>query len=242
VSGRTRESDALRLAVTGAAGHVGRHVVRLLRDDFTLRLIDKVRIDGAADESIVCDIGDLEALTEALRGCDAVLHLAAVAGDGDFATEIVPKNIVGVRNAFEAARVGGVGTFVFASSGQVVLGHPPDAFVTTSMPPSPTGPYAASKLFGEALAHHYHHDHGMRTFSLRMGWFGPEFTDEMRDDPVGWCWLSPRDLAAMVVACIRSDVASGVFLTASAGAAVHWDLDEPRGLVGWEPVDRPTTR
>ena len=238
--GPARGRAGLRLAVTGAAGYVGRHVVPLLRDDFTLRLIDKVRIDGDVDESILCDVGDLETLTDAFRRCDAVLHLAAVAGDGDFATEIVPKNIIGARNAFEAARIAGVGTLVFASSGQVVLGYAPDVFVATSMPPSPTGAYAASKLFGEALAHHYHRDHGMRTFSLRMGWFGPEFTGEMRSDPVGWCWLSPRDLAAMVVACIRSDEAFGVYFTASAGASAHWDLDEPRRRVGWEPIDRPT--
>jgi uronate dehydrogenase len=228
-----------RLAVTGAAGYVGRHVVPFLREAFVLRLIDIVPVQDGRDEYVRCDIGDLDALTSACRDVDAILHLAAVAGEGDFLTEIVPKNILGVRNAFEAARLAGVGTVVFASSGQVVLGYPPETFVTTSMPSMPTGAYAASKLFGEALAHHYPHGHGMRTFSLRMGWFGPEFTDEMRGDPVGWCWLSPRDLASLVTACIRSAESSGVYFAASRGASSHWDLDEPRRRVGWEPVDRP---
>ena len=223
--------------MTGAAGYVGRHVVPVLRERFTLRLIDVAPIEDDVDQSLRCDIGDLDRLTGAFQDCDAVLHLAAIAGDGDFDTEIVPKNILGARNAFEAARRAAVGTFVFASSGQVVLGYGSDVFVTTSMPPKPTGAYAASKLFGEALAHHYHQDHGMRTFSLRMGWFGPQFTDEMRDDPVGWCWLSPRDLAGIVSACIYSVESSGIYFAASHGASTHWDLEEPRLRVGWEPRD-----
>ena len=222
--------------MTGAAGYVGRHVIPLLREDFDLRLLDIAPIEGP-DEYVRCDVGDLEAFTSASRGCDAVLHLAAVASEGDFLTEIVPKNIVGTRNALEAARSSDVGAFVFASSGQVVLGYPPETFVTTSMPPMPTGAYAASKLFGEALAQHYGLEHGLRTFSLRMGWFGPELTDEMRADPVGWCWLSPQDLASLVTACIRSDEPSGVYFAASSGASSHWDLDEPHRRVGWQPSD-----
>ncbi len=215
-----------RLVVTGAAGWVGRHIVPLLARRYDVRAVD---IDDV-------DITDLDALTAAFEGVDAVVHLAAVAGDDDFLTEIVPKNLIGCRNAFEAARRAGVRTVVFASSGQVVLNNPPNVEVTVQMPIRPTGPYAASKVFGEALARHYHDDHGLRTFCLRLGWFGPEFTDEMRADDVGWCWLSPRDLTDMIGACLESDQGFGVYLVASRGALGHWDMANE---FGWEPKDMP---
>ena len=62
------------------------------------------------------------------------------------------------------------------------------------------------------------------------------FTDEMRNDDVGWCWLSPPDLASMVVACLSSDETFGIFLVASCQAMGHWDLSN---TVGWEPRDQP---
>ena len=59
---------------------------------------------------------------------------------------------------------------------------------------------------------------------------------DLRKDEVGWCWLSPRDLATMVTACLNSDVGFGVYLVASRGAIGHWDLSND---VGWEPIDSP---
>lgn len=228
------------LAITGAAGYVGRNLAPLLRPHFQLRLIDLNPVDPIQDDEFtLCDITDPSAASTAISGASALLHLAAVAGDGDFLGEIVPKNIVGTYNAFESARVSGVEAVIFASSGQVVLGYEADAFVTPDMPPAPIGPYAASKLFGEALGRHYHDAHGLRVFSLRMGWFGPHFTDAMRQDPIGWCWLSPGDLANLVVACLKSTESYGVFFAASLGATKHWDLSQPAKLVGWQPQDNP---
>ena len=214
------------LVVTGARGWVGRHVVPLLAERYAIRALD---IED-------CDITDLDALTSSFVGADALLHLPGIAGDRDVEREIVPKNVIGCFNAFEAAHRAGLGSVVFASSGQVVLNNPPDVVVSVEMPIRPTGPYAASKVFGEALARHYHDDHAMRAFCLRMGWFGPAFTDEMRNDDVGWCWLSPADLASVVIACLSSDETFGLFLVASCRAVGHWDLSN---TVGWEPHDQP---
>ena len=48
------------------------------------------------------------------------MHLAATPDDADFLTELLPNNVVGVYNVFEAARLAGVRRMILASSGQVV--------------------------------------------------------------------------------------------------------------------------
>src|SRR5438094_6652723 len=127
---------AYELVVTGARGWVGRHVVPLLADRYTIRALD---IED-------CDITDLDALTASFAGADALLHLAAIAGDGDFERDIVPKNVIGCFNALEAAHRAGLRSVVLASSGQIVLNNPSDIVVSVEMPIRPTGPYAASKV------------------------------------------------------------------------------------------------
>ncbi len=68
--------------VTGGAGFIGRVVVRLLRergDDVTAVVRDPVRatsIGNLGANRVTVDLGSVAAIAEAMRGCDAVVHLA----------------------------------------------------------------------------------------------------------------------------------------------------------------------
>ena len=66
------------------------------------------------------DIADLEAIRPAFDGVETVVHLAAMAqGDPNW-EDVLPHNIIGTYNVFEAARTAGVERVIFASSGAAV--------------------------------------------------------------------------------------------------------------------------
>lgn len=89
---------------------------------YELRLLDVVPVDGEPD-AIAADLGDREALREAVRGVDAIVHLAGISLEAGF-DKILRANIEGTYNLYEAAREEGVPRIVFASSNHV-LGYTP---------------------------------------------------------------------------------------------------------------------
>src|SRR5699024_5731747 len=99
------ERAMTRIAITGAAGNVGRTLLKGFDDHDVTPLVhgDENDIDG-----IVCDVTDREAFTEALAGQDVLVHLAGNASayaDWDDVREV---NIDGVYNAYEAAVANGL--------------------------------------------------------------------------------------------------------------------------------------
>ncbi len=99
------------MAVTGGSGRLGRYVVRHLAAVCEVTVID---IDG---EAIPCDVRDIDAVRGALRGCQAVVHLAAL-DDGVVAEEeaYVDVNLRGTWNVLQASEELGLSRVVLASS------------------------------------------------------------------------------------------------------------------------------
>ena len=229
-----------RILITGPGGRVGTLLMPLLREHFTLRLFDTRELRGEADDEVVRgDILDLDALRAACDGVNAVLHLAAIPDEDDFHTRLLPVNLAGAYNAFEAARQAGVQKFIFASTGQTVLNNPKGAAVTTDMPARPSTIYACTKLFGEALARHYSDIHGMSCLVIRLCYFrgydDPLLRIPGHDIQREWC--SPRDLAQLVLKCLRSDLRFGVFFGISNNSLRTWDIRNAQQLIGYEPQD-----
>lgn len=116
--------------ITGGAGFIGRHVSRLLLErGYAVRVFDALieqvhagrpRPNGWADaELVIGDIRDRDAIGAALRGVDAVIHLAAEVGTGQsmYAIErYTSVNDVGTAVLFEALAERPVRRIVTASS------------------------------------------------------------------------------------------------------------------------------
>ncbi|NNN34599.1 NAD(P)-dependent oxidoreductase, partial [Streptomyces sp. S3(2020)] len=105
--------------LTGAAGGLG----TLMRDllpgyGYELRLLDLLPVEGEPD-AIVADLADKDAVREAVRGVDAIVHLAGISLEASF-DKILRANIEGTYNLYEAAREEGVPRIVFASSNHAV--------------------------------------------------------------------------------------------------------------------------
>lgn len=187
--------NAKRWLITGGCGFIGVNLVeRILRDEpgAAIRILDNLSVGGREDLAQVCqfkdvplsaidvptngielvvgDIRDAEATEAACRGVDIIVHLAANAGvapsmeNPRFDCE---ANVIGTFNMLEAARLNGVSSFIFASSGAPLGEQEPP--IHEEKVPRPVSPYGASKLAGEAYCSAYFHAYGIKTVALRFG-------------------------------------------------------------------------
>ncbi|WP_268985226.1 NAD(P)-dependent oxidoreductase [Streptomyces sp. CC228A] len=222
--------------LTGAAGRLGTHMRELLPAyGHELRLLDLVPVDGAPD-AVTADLADRAALREAVRGVDAILHLAGISLEAPF-EQILRANIEGVHHLYEAAREEGVRRIVFASSNHAVgftpRPRPGDPLVAVGTAHRPDTFYGLSKCFGEDLAQLYWDRHGLETVSVRIGSCQPEPTSVRMLS----LWLSPADAARLFHAALTAEgVGHTVVYGSSANTRLWWDLSSARAL-GYEPQD-----
>ena len=106
-------------------------------DDLAAARIDEVALREA-----------LKDLKAAMRGIDVLVHLAATSDEASFRKELLPNNIVGVYNAFQAAYKAGVKRIVFASSCQAVTIYSRDEQVLISQPVRPGSISGVTKVLG----------------------------------------------------------------------------------------------
>jgi len=202
-----------RILITGPGGRVGTQIVPLLREHFALRLLDAKQLKAEIDDEVVqADIAEFDALRKACEGVKAMVHLAAIPDEDDFHSRLLPVNLAGVYNAFEAARQAGVRKVIFTSTGQTVLLYPKGEWVTPEMPVRPSTVYGCTKVFGEALARHYSEKHGMSMIVIRLCYFQPYDSELLRQPgDIRREWCSPRDLTQLLVKSIRADVPFAIF-------------------------------
>jgi UDP-glucose 4-epimerase len=126
-------------------------------------------------ELVTGDVRDAALARRVVAGADVVIHLAANTGVGPSVADPMgdcTTNVLGTLNYLEACRHGGVGRFVFASSGAPIGECEPP--IHEELAPHPVSPYGASKLAGEAYCSAYKRSFGIDTVALRFGnCYGP---------------------------------------------------------------------
>lgn len=214
-----------KVLVTGAGGLLGRYVVDNLREGYDVIGLDTRRPDADC-AFIEADITDLDAVKSAVRGVDAVVHIAAAANISSGTPEqIIDINVRGSWNMLEAASLAGVQRVVLCSSDSV-MGNtvwqeyfwPPEYLpVDEDHPLRPTDPYALSKLLAEEAGRSYAARSNMQVLALRPVFIlFPSMMGEVRArlaDPEGYrgpcagghvgaggglCWhhIAPEDVAS----------------------------------------------
>ncbi|HTM43398.1 MAG TPA: NAD-dependent epimerase/dehydratase family protein, partial [Polyangiaceae bacterium] len=148
----------MRLAITGATGGVGRHVVEqaLARGDLVRALVRDPAKAGdlarAGVELVTGSLFDALALEALAAGADALIHSAGHVGDqgGDRAT-FEQVNVTGTQNVLTAAAKMNVKRFVHVSS-VAYYGRPQHGTIDETFVPLPNeGPYEVSKLEAERI-------------------------------------------------------------------------------------------
>jgi len=152
----------MRVFLTGATGFVGSHVARAYADaGAELRLLTRktsrlAAIEGIAAEVVVGDLRQPESLRTAMRGCDALVHVAA-----DYRLwvrdpkEMYKANVDGTRELLRIAREEGVAKVVYTSS-VATMGFKVDATIVDETTPvglvDMIGAYKRSKFMAEQEA------------------------------------------------------------------------------------------
>ena len=103
-----------KVLITGGAGLIGSILIDRLADRYELSSLDLNEADGVL--SHVASLDDLDAMQPAFTGVDTVVHLAADRSAYAEWDSVLPNNLVGTYNVFEASRREGVKRVIFASS------------------------------------------------------------------------------------------------------------------------------
>ncbi|MEA3223617.1 MAG: SDR family oxidoreductase [Thermodesulfobacteriota bacterium] len=179
-----------RCLITGGAGFIGSHMTQRLveageevavYDNLLTGKISNIKDVLGSVSFIEKDIRDIDALIDAAKGCDYIIHLAAIPSvplsisKPALTNEV---NITGTLNVLMAAREGGVRRVMYASSSAVYGDQFPRMAKKEEMPVNPLSPYATQKAAGEYYLKNFYENYGLETISFRcFNIFGP------RQDP-----------------------------------------------------------
>jgi len=179
-----------RVAVTGAGGFIGSHLVEALvaegaditaivrynsrGDDGNLRFLSEKVRRGLRVERI--DLTDLEATRQALRGAEIVFNLAAFVGiPYSYANphDTVMNNVQATVNVLAVARENGVERLVQTSTSEV-YGSARQVPIPETHPLQPQSPYSASKIATDHIALSYYYAFHLPVAVVRpFNTFGP---------------------------------------------------------------------
>ncbi|MBB5078817.1 NAD-dependent epimerase/dehydratase family protein [Nonomuraea endophytica] len=208
----------MRVLVTGAAGHIGRYVLRELAEhDYLITATDVAPFEAPEAHRVhVGDLRDPELVRSAMAGADGVVHLGAIPHPvSDDPSQLFATNCLTAHRVLDEAGRTGVRRVVAASSlAAVGLAWAPQPGLPRYLPLDEEhpilveDPYGLSKLVLEEIAHATHRRWGTDVVSLRMPFTG---TDTRLKDQLAavaanpeahrndlWAWLDTRDAATAV--------------------------------------------
>jgi nucleoside-diphosphate-sugar epimerase len=233
-----------QILLTGGAGFIGSQITKRLVSDSKVVIFDNLHRNALRYTDLMShpnveivqgDVMDRDALFAAVRGCDIVIHLAAIAGVDtvmEMPTKTLKVNLLGTMNALDAAVDSSVRKFIDFSTSEVFGSH---VYMAEEHDATALGvvgesrwTYAVSKLAAEHLVHSYHKEHGLPTVTIRpFNVYGPQqvgigaihtfVVDAIRGKDLvihgdgnqirAWCYVD--DMVDGTLLCLEKDEAVG---------------------------------
>lgn len=166
----------MRILVTGGAGYIGSHTVRMLGQSAGQVVVFDNLAKGhrqavGTDNFVEGDLFDTELLAATIRKfeIDAVVHFAAFSLVGE--SMVQPRayyhnNVQGTLNLLNTMLDNGVNKLVFSSTA-AVYGEPAEVPITEACATNPTNVYGRTKLMMEHMMQDYAAAHGLNYIALR---------------------------------------------------------------------------
>ena len=178
-----------KVLIIGGAGFIGSFVVSellktnvgkvVIYDNFARGKLSNISNSMADPRCEIYpnggDVRDVDTLSDAMQGCDGVIHLAAMwlLHCKDFPRTAFHVNIEGTFNILEACVKNNIKRFVYSSSASV-YGDASEVPMTELHPFNNKNFYGATKIAGEAMCRAYHDRYGLSYVGLRyMNVYGP---------------------------------------------------------------------
>lgn len=240
-----------KVLITGASGLIGGLTIGALGQRYAFSGLSRRPVAGIPHTK--GDIGDPEAVRQACRGVDMVLHLAAETQDYNNWERVFESTMRGTVNVYEAAVEAGVWRVVFMSTGSTMCGYewfegspygamargeepaPGWRMLDHRDPPRPDGPYAVGKLFGENAGRWYADRYGLSVLCIRLGAVLPSDQPELVRHFPGY--LAQADAIQMIDRCLSAPptLHFEIFDAISANSRRWRDTSHATELLGWQP-------
>jgi len=255
----------MRVIITGAAGRIGNQLVDELSASHELLVMDRRPIIGR--KSIIADLSQRPTTrgwrmwrdwkrsrwSDAFKGANAVVHLAATIEPSAPWEKVSPNNIQATWNVLEAAATHRVPRVIFASSNWAVKGvekqlapscyDPGGPKIDSETPPVSLTTYGLSKAFGEVAGRMFVDEGKLETFvAVRIGNYGP---NPSNDEIIRVRWIGTDDIRSLFRRCVEADLKGfHVVYGVSAQKTAPYDLSHTCEALSWSPrqvlADRET--
>ena len=166
----------MKVLVTGGSGFLGRHLVECLRKSGykDIRILNRSGCEDLQKTGVEVyrgDIANFQQICEAVKGCEAVFHVAAKAGVFGSYISYYKTNVVGTTNVVKACQKYQVRYLIYTSSPSVVFnGHPlvnVDEHTAYGNMSKYLSPYAYTKMLAEKFVLASNGQEGVSTLALR---------------------------------------------------------------------------
>ena len=228
-----------RLLLTGASGVLGRYLAPLLAEKYGTLLMSDIADfpdplpPGA--QFVRADLADASAVNDLTKDVTTILHFGGVSTEQSFEA-ILPANIIGTTNIFEAARRSR-GRVVFASSNHTIGFYERGEMLTVADRCRPDGLYGVSKVYGEMLGRLFYDKHGVESIHLRIGSCFPEPTEARHLST----WLSYGDFLRLISCSIEAEKPGFSTIWGVSANRQSWWGEDDAARIGYVPVDNAET-
>ncbi|ALS29218.1 epimerase [Paenibacillus sp. 32O-W] len=229
-----------KIAVTGGSGKLGVWLVaELQRTGREVVSLDSVRSSRLHCEQIRVDLNNFGEVAAAMRGADAVVHLAAVPAPLGLPHHLIfANNTVSTYNVLEAASMLGIRKAVLGSSeSSYGFAWAPTRFspdylpLDEEHPQQPQECYGLSKVVNEATAEMFDRRSGMQIISLRFSTI--MLPEEYERLPIGnperfkhtlWSYIDIRDAVSACLAALEVEDCGAICLNITSDDTLSdWD-------------------
>lgn len=235
----------MKILITGAAGRLGSYMAGVLEKKHDLILTDmRLPKEISKHKFVEANLTDFKTVKKLCKDVDIVLHFAASAHKETPWEELLPNNIIGTRNVFEAASESNCKRVVFASSINAVNAYPEGKMIPSNIFPRPANIYGATKVWGEALASFYSDKKKLSILCIRFGRITEKDDSRIHKDYIGEKpfpssdrIITYEDTAQLIEKCIHAPkkVKWGIFSGISDNKKKRLDISEAKKVLKYAP-------